>query len=434
VTQFTVAGDATVYTAGSTATIAGVGTLVVNADGSFTFTPASNYTGAVPVATYTVSDGSLTDTATLTLGPVLPTNILPVAADDIATTTEGSPVVIDVLANDTDGNGDPLTIVAASSPNGSVTVRSDGTLRFTPAAGFTGTATISYTVSDGRGGTDTALVTVTVRPAPTEPPVPPPANSDFVPLDDEQVPPEILATDSPRTSLFVDGMVLDAVRGVDPLRAVANQLSERGVVLTAVNDVETLRGIAGADMVGRGEIAIPLEAWRTWELERLIERYDPAHGGDPLELGTLSGFSLRLGLDQASDARSQIVIETLVRERLLIVEVSSKLADPAREVMEHRIVQANGEPLPGWLERPSDGLLVGQRPANLDQLTLRITVLYTDGTFETKEVRIDTHSGEIEPMQAKRGASLPVPFTEQFAVQVPLDDDDVAELGRALAG
>ena len=52
------AGDPTVYTAGQTATIAGVGTLTINADGSYTFTPAANYNGAVPVATYTLTDGS----------------------------------------------------------------------------------------------------------------------------------------------------------------------------------------------------------------------------------------------------------------------------------------------------------------------------------------------------------------------------------------
>ncbi len=55
---------------GQSASIAGVGTLVVNANGSYTFTPAPNYTGPVPVVSYTVSDGQGgTDSGTLTLGP-----------------------------------------------------------------------------------------------------------------------------------------------------------------------------------------------------------------------------------------------------------------------------------------------------------------------------------------------------------------------------
>ena len=58
VTQFQVAGDPTVYTAGQTATIAGVGTLRSTANGSYTFTPAANFNGVVPVATYTLTDGS----------------------------------------------------------------------------------------------------------------------------------------------------------------------------------------------------------------------------------------------------------------------------------------------------------------------------------------------------------------------------------------
>src|SRR5690606_41638706 len=59
VTQFTVDGDTTVYTAGQTATITGVGTLFIDADGSYTFTPALNYNGPAPTATYTIRDGSL---------------------------------------------------------------------------------------------------------------------------------------------------------------------------------------------------------------------------------------------------------------------------------------------------------------------------------------------------------------------------------------
>ncbi|HKX44861.1 MAG TPA: Ig-like domain-containing protein [Burkholderiaceae bacterium] len=81
ITQFTIAGDPAVHAAGSAATIAGVGTLTIGADGSYSFTPASNYNGPVPVATYTVSDGISTDTATLTLN-VTPVNDAPVLSLD----------------------------------------------------------------------------------------------------------------------------------------------------------------------------------------------------------------------------------------------------------------------------------------------------------------------------------------------------------------
>ena len=67
VTTFMVAGDLTVYNAGDTATIPGKGELTIQSDGSYVFDPAPNYAGSVPVATYTVSDGTTTDTGTLTL-------------------------------------------------------------------------------------------------------------------------------------------------------------------------------------------------------------------------------------------------------------------------------------------------------------------------------------------------------------------------------
>ncbi|MBJ9987004.1 tandem-95 repeat protein, partial [Acinetobacter sp. S40] len=67
VTQFTVTGIAGTFTAGQTAAIAGVGQLTINANGSYSFVPAANYNGSVPVVTYTVSDGKLTSNSTLTL-------------------------------------------------------------------------------------------------------------------------------------------------------------------------------------------------------------------------------------------------------------------------------------------------------------------------------------------------------------------------------
>ncbi|MCF8177341.1 MAG: tandem-95 repeat protein [Sulfuritalea sp.] len=73
VSQFSVSGVAGTFSAGSTATISGVGALLINSDGSYTFTPVLNYYGTVPVATYTVADGlgnSSSSTLSLTVTPV----------------------------------------------------------------------------------------------------------------------------------------------------------------------------------------------------------------------------------------------------------------------------------------------------------------------------------------------------------------------------
>ena len=89
----------------------------------------------------------------------------PVAADDSATTAEDTAANIDVLANDSDPDDDPLTVAVATQPaNGTAAANPNGSITFTPAANFHGPASFTYTVSDGEGGSDTATVTVTVTP------------------------------------------------------------------------------------------------------------------------------------------------------------------------------------------------------------------------------------------------------------------------------
>jgi hypothetical protein len=163
VTQYTI--DGVPHPAGSSTTLPGVGTLTMGGDGGYTFVPAPNYNGPLPPVTYTLTDGTVTTTSTLTI-TVTPVNDAPVAVDDQTTTPINTPIVgIPVLPNDTDPDGNPLTVTGAVLTNpaqGTVTVNPDGTLSFTPATNVTGPVVITYTVTDGQGGTDTATVTVTV--------------------------------------------------------------------------------------------------------------------------------------------------------------------------------------------------------------------------------------------------------------------------------
>ncbi|HCE2444146.1 TPA: tandem-95 repeat protein, partial [Vibrio parahaemolyticus] len=131
-------------------------------DGKLVFTPAENFNGEATI-TYIVTDGDLTDEAKVSV-TVTPVNDAPVAKDDIATTQEDTPVTIDVLPNDTDVDGDKLSIESASVPKEQGTVEVvNGKLVFTPAENFNGDAEITYTVTDGEL-TDEAKVTVTVNP------------------------------------------------------------------------------------------------------------------------------------------------------------------------------------------------------------------------------------------------------------------------------
>ncbi|EHH2534031.1 tandem-95 repeat protein, partial [Vibrio parahaemolyticus] len=130
-------------------------------DGKLVFTPAENFNGEATI-TYIVTDGDLTDEANMTV-TVTPVNDSPVAVDDTVSTQEDTAVTIDVLTNDTDVDGDKLSIESASVPKEQGTVEVvDGKLVFTPTENFNGDAEITYTVTDGQL-TDEAKVTVTVN-------------------------------------------------------------------------------------------------------------------------------------------------------------------------------------------------------------------------------------------------------------------------------
>src|SRR5262245_38140520 len=91
-------------------------------------------------------------------------NSPPDANNDTASTNEDTAVTIAVLANDTDSNGDALAVTGASAGHGTVTVNANGTLTYMPAGNYNGADTITYTISDGKGGTAAGSVAVTVNP------------------------------------------------------------------------------------------------------------------------------------------------------------------------------------------------------------------------------------------------------------------------------
>ena len=139
------------------------GTATINPNGTVRYTPAANYNGPDSF-TYTVSDGTSTRTATVSI-TVSPVNDPPVAVDDAATTDEDVAFAIAVLGNDTDIDGiDILSVSSVGAPaHGTAALNPDGTIRYTPVANYFGTDSFTYTVSDGAGGTDTATVNITIN-------------------------------------------------------------------------------------------------------------------------------------------------------------------------------------------------------------------------------------------------------------------------------
>jgi len=151
-------------TAPASGTVAATGNAIV-------YTPAAGFVGTDRF-TYTIDDGhggSATANVSVTVNP--PLNLPPIAANDAATTVSGTAVAINVLANDSDPDGDPLTIQSVTTPQLGAAQISGRQIVYTPAAGLLGTDTFNYTINDGRGGTATATVTVTITPPPNAPPI-----------------------------------------------------------------------------------------------------------------------------------------------------------------------------------------------------------------------------------------------------------------------
>ena len=114
--------------------------------------------------TYTVADpGGLTSKATVRV-KVTPVNDPPVAVDDEVETLEDVPAVFDVLANDSDVDGDPLEVVAVGAAAHATTTIAGGGVRYASELNWYGTDRFTYTIADPEGLTDEATVTVTVLP------------------------------------------------------------------------------------------------------------------------------------------------------------------------------------------------------------------------------------------------------------------------------
>ncbi len=176
------------------------GTVTLNPNGTYTYNPALNYQGTVPFA-YTVTDNNAspaTDRATVAI-EVIPTSVPgvnepPVANDDTNTTEQDVTVGGNVLPNDSDPDGDPITVTSALAdtdndgmvddpltvgtptpisgtntlgatvPAGTITLNTNGTYTFDPLPTFLGEVPVRYTISDPGGLMDNAVLTITVIP------------------------------------------------------------------------------------------------------------------------------------------------------------------------------------------------------------------------------------------------------------------------------
>jgi large repetitive protein len=181
------------FTAGQTVSISGIGSIKIESNGSYIFTPVANWNGTVPTITYSLTDSfGIEEISTLDI-VVDPVNDAPSDENESKQTeknvTLSIPVASGLLENATDGDGGTLTIAGYTiagiagvqqigSPVdilgvGAITINADGSYVFVPVNDYTGPApVITYTVSDGQGGVDTSTLTITIKADENLPPLP----------------------------------------------------------------------------------------------------------------------------------------------------------------------------------------------------------------------------------------------------------------------
>ena len=227
------------------------GTLALQADGSFTYTPAAGFSGA-DAFTYKANDGSGdSNVATVSIA-IAAINDLPVATADAYATSEGTVLTVSapgVLANDTDADGDPLGAILVSGPShGTLTLQSNGSFTYTPAAGFSGADAFTYKANDGTGDSNVATVSIAIAPSSHLPT----GNADTYSTNEDTLlsvsAPGVLANDSdplgrPLTAILVRG----------PLHGTLTKFAANGSLkykpALNFNGTDTLvyRAAAGAD-------------------------------------------------------------------------------------------------------------------------------------------------------------------------------------------
>ena len=140
---------------------AAFGSVSISDDGlTLLYTPAQDFVGTDTLS-YGISDDN-NGSASATVTVEVYYNRPPVVTNATASTNDKTAIDIDVLANATDADGDALSISSASAQHGTVTITAAQTLRYTPQAGFAGTDTISFTVTDNRGGSVNGEVTISI--------------------------------------------------------------------------------------------------------------------------------------------------------------------------------------------------------------------------------------------------------------------------------
>ena len=400
------------------------GTVTINPDGTITYTPRPDYFGT-DIITYTITDGNGGTSTAQVRVTVNDVNEMPVDGDEARTGIGGVTQVIPVLANATDRDGDPLSVFAATASVGTVIINPDGTLSYTPPPDFQGIATIVYVVSDGRGGFDRSVATIDVVQANADMNALAPQHDGFgrdegIDRDDRS-----LSTKFVSTPLIL----LDAVNDFRDLGGTPDLFGGRPL-LTAVNGLRWLGGTPehGPNGSPVGETVGYID--RILDLRFGQDRlFDPRWGDFMVK--TLTGFSVR----QLSTGSDQVMIESVVRDRVIYMEMRDIGPDAAPRIVDYQLRSRDGAALPDWIRLDRRGLAIIERPVDAEEIHLIVRAIRADGRVIEIPVVIQGSTGEIQldrPLQGKKVASAE-PLSGMLDAASLAVDNETARLAAAFA-
>ncbi|MBS0343061.1 MAG: tandem-95 repeat protein, partial [Proteobacteria bacterium] len=376
------------------------GTVTLNADGTLSFTPNADFTGNTSF-TYTVSSGGVTEQATVVVN-VVDVNEPPVPKDPggvpgqqfdpdsgdyrISLPQDSQ---FDGRVGGGDPDGDELSYAVGTPPShGSVTLDADGRYVYTPNPGYHGSDSFVVRISDGKGGFTTSTVFITVTPVLAQ--APQPTVRDDFPFVFE---PEPIVHDNRHwdgARIEVDPTVLQAVNGARSLQGTTTLTGALPAVLQSANGVDSLNG---TPVLGVGGVVLqavngvfPLGGSASYDRVGGDLGRDDSGADKGSSLHTTSGMQIELSAHRQD------------------VRISLSRGPGVREV---RATLPDGRALPSWVHLDPSGLLMIERPLDVEQLRLRLTTVPEHGPARSRVIEIDFNSGQMREVNDRQPRAKP---------------------------
>jgi hypothetical protein len=356
------------------------GQVTANIDGSFSYTPEANFFG-VDSFTYRVSDGVVESNVSTIRLTITAVNDIAVAVNDTAVTDQDKAVNIPVLVNDSDidnpnsGNAGLLARIIANPAHGTVLANADGSLTYTPIAGFFGIDSFTYVANDGVGDSNLASVTITVNPT-NRPPV---ANNDSATLnEDGSIVLGILSNDTD-----MDGDALTIIIVSQPTHGQLALNKNNTVTYTPLadyfgtdsfsyrlSDGQAVSGVATVNLVVESVNDAPIitlfgissrsEIFRTgWETARNENKFSTL-----VQQSTLEGWTLITSPDNFGAGKNGFEIWTS----------NDAMADTRNTLSKVSAAAGNGA---NWIELNNSGTTLAQTLGIQRSVNTRLGAIYT---------------------------------------------------------